>query len=399
VHFYDPHSDHSPPAGFASAFASDPYAGEIAYVDAQIGRLLDRIRERWGEQHLLLAITSDHGESLGEHGEITHSYSIYQATQRVPLILQGPGLPAGVVVSQPARLIDVAPTLLALSAAPALEAVEGRDLLPLIHGEEETPRSAYMETLATQLDHGWSPLIGIRSGRYKFIRAPRPELYDLVRDPAELRDLAHREPEVVRQLDRMLSERVSRMKEPPDGVSDAPRTVPDSERSQLESLGYVVPGGLASGAAMNLGVVGGLDPKDEMKILGVIASAHGAMSDGRTADALALLVAQGESGSAVAAMRAAAALSLRDFARAASDARAVLRVQPGRPDIEMILGKALEGTGDLAGAVSAYRRSIALDPSAAAAHRGMGRALMAVGDRKGATAAFERAGELAANDR
>jgi choline-sulfatase len=399
IHFYDPHSDHTPPPGFASAFASDLYAGEIAYVDSQIGRLLGRIRERWGSQRLLLAITSDHGESLGEHGEITHSYSIYEATQRVPLILQGPGLPVGAVVTQPARLIDVAPTLLALSAAPALEATDGRSLVSLIEGKEEIERTTYMETLATQLDHGWSPLLGMRSGRYKFIRAPRPELYDLVRDPAERRNRIDLEPAVASRLDEMLSERVARSQGLPHGVADAARTVPESERNQLESLGYVVPGGLALGASDKLGVVGGLDPKDEMEVLGVIASAHSAMSDGRTADALALLVAQGESGSAVAAMRAAAALSLRDYERAADDARAVLRVQPARPDIEMILGGALEGTADLAGALSAYRRSVALDPSSAAAHRGVGRALMGVGDRKGAIAAFERADQLTASDR
>lgn len=399
VHFYDPHSDHKPPSGFASAFASDLYAGEIAYVDAQIGRLLGRIRERWGSEELLLAITSDHGESLGEHGEITHSYSIYEATQRVPLILQGPGLPAGVVVSQLARLIDVAPTLLALSAAPALAAAEGRNLVPLIEGDEQAARSAYMETLATQLDHGWSPLLGIRSGRYKFIRAPHPELYDLVRDPAERSNRAEVEPDVASRLDRMLTEHLLTSEGRTRTTAEAPRTVTEIERQELESLGYAVPGGLASAAAANLGVVGGRDPKDEIGILGVIASAHGAMSDGRTADALALLEAQGESGSVVAAMRAAAALTLRDFERAETDARAVLRVQPRRPDIEMILGRALEGNGDVAGALAAYRRSVALDPSAAAAHRGVGRALMGLGDREGAMAAFERAGEPSAGDR
>lgn len=392
VHFYDPHSDHAPPPGFASAFASDPYAGEIAYVDAQIGRLLGGIRGRWGSEHLLLAITSDHGESLGEHGEITHSYTIYEATQRVPLILRGPGLPEGTVVSQMARLIDVAPTLLAISAAPALPDAEGRNLVPVIDGTDQEPRSAYMETLATQLDHGWSPLLGIRSGRYKFIRAPRPELYDLVRDPNEHHNLADVESDIVRRLDQILSEQ-----EHASWLQEAPRTIAENERRQLESLGYTVPGGLAGEAVARLGIVGGPDPKDEIEILGVIASAHGAMSDGRAADALALLAARGESGSVVAAMRAAAALTVGDFARAEQDARAVLRVQPRRPDIEMILGRALEGSGDAAGALAAYRRSIALDPTAASPHRGVGRALVALEDPEGARTAFGRADELSAS--
>jgi choline-sulfatase len=399
VHFYDPHTDHKPPRGFASAFASDPYAGEIAYVDAQLGRLLGRIRARWGPEQLLLAITSDHGESLGEHGEITHSYTIYEATQRIPLILSGAGLPAGAVVSQLARLIDVAPTLTALSGAPALAPTDGRSLVALIEGDEQLARSAYIETLATQLDHGWSPLIGIRSGRYKFIRAPRPELYDLVRDPAELRNRADVEPDVADRLDRTLTEYASSQNAEIHPAGVAPRPVPEAERRQLESLGYTVPGGLVMGAVASLGVVGGPDPKDEIGVLGVIASAQGAMADGRTADALALLEAQGGSGSVVAAMRAAAALSLRDFERAETDARAVLRVQARRPDIEMILGSALEGNGDVSGALAAYRRSVALDPSAAAPHRGIGRTLQALGDPHGATAAFARARALSAPGR
>lgn len=388
LHFYDPHSEYKPPSGFASAFASDPYAGEIAYVDWQIGRLLAAIRDRWGDDGLLVAITSDHGESLGEHGEINHSYTIYEATQHVPLILRGPGIPEGRVVSELVRLIDVAPTLLALSGAPALGSTDGRDLAPLLAGREETPRSGYMETLATQFDHGWSPLFGIRSGRYKFIRAPRPELYDLVRDPTEIHNQFEAEPEIAAQLDGLLAEHVST-----PGRTTAPhRTVPEAERRQLESLGYVVPGEPASG---RLGVVGGPDPKDRIGILGVIASAHAALSEGRPADALELLEAHEDSGSVVAAMRAAAALTVGDFARAARDAREVLRVQPKRPDIEMILARALEAGGDVSGALEAYRRCVALDPTAAAAHRGVGRTLLALGDREAATAAFQRADDLA----
>ncbi len=401
VHFYDPHSDHQPPSGFMSAFASDPYAGEIAYVDAQIGRLLGQIRQRWGPDDLMIAITSDHGESLGEHGEITHSYTIYEATQRVPLILQGPGIPAGTVVPELARLIDVAPTLLSLGGGPALPSADGRDLVPLIEGRERAARSGYMETLATQLDHGWSPLLAIRQGRHKFIRAPRPELYDLVRDPREEYNQAEVEPEIAAHLDRLLTERLatlSAVAEKTQRARPVTRTVPAAERRQLESLGYAVPGRPTNHALDALGVVGGPDPKDEIGILGVLASAHGALSEGRAADALELLVAHEDAGSAVAAVRAAAALTVGDFARAETDARAVLGVQPNRPDIELILGRSLEGTGDISGALQAYRRSLALDPSVIPAHRGVGRALLGLGDREGAQAAFARADHLVSEE-
>ena len=93
VHFYDPHMTYDPPAGFASAFSSRPYDGEIAFVDAQLGRLLEGLRARWGDAGLLVVVTSDHGESFGEHGDQTHSYLVYETTQRIPLLFAGPGMP------------------------------------------------------------------------------------------------------------------------------------------------------------------------------------------------------------------------------------------------------------------------------------------------------------------
>ena len=208
VHFYDPHATYDPPPGFASAFASRPYAGEIAFVDAQLGRLIAGIEERWSAEGLLIVVTSDHGESLNEHGEATHSYTIYDATQRVPLVMRGPGLPAGRVIEAPVRLIDVAPTLLGLVGAQPLTEATGRDLRPLIAGAERAGRVAYIETLATQLDYRWSPLLGLRTARFKYIRAPRPELYDLEADPDETSNLAADEPDRVASFERALEERL-----------------------------------------------------------------------------------------------------------------------------------------------------------------------------------------------
>ena len=207
VHLYDPHTAYDPPRGFASAFGTRPYDGEIAYADAEIGRLLAAVRERRGSDGLLVALTSDHGESLGAHGELTHGYSLYDATQRVPLILAGPEIPAGTVVSEVVRLKDVAPTLLAAVGAPALMGATGIDLLPHFAAPRSarwSPQIAYVETLATQLDFRWSPLKGLRTDRYKYVRAPRPELYDLHTDPNEMSNIASEEPERVDALAREL---------------------------------------------------------------------------------------------------------------------------------------------------------------------------------------------------
>ena len=165
VHLYDPHRDYDPPKAFLDVFPADAYAGEIAFADAEAGRLIDALRARWGRADTLVAMTSDHGESLGEHGESAHGYGIYDATQRIPLVISAPGLPPGLVVNAPVRLVDVAPTILALAAARALPDTSGRDLRPVWEGVEPTGRVAYLETLATRHDLGWSPLFGVPRGR------------------------------------------------------------------------------------------------------------------------------------------------------------------------------------------------------------------------------------------
>jgi len=370
VHFYDPHANYKPPPGFASAFASRPYAGEIAFTDAQLGRLVGELRERWPEGGTLLVVTSDHGESLGEHGEPTHSHSIYDATQLVPLLMRGPRVPRGRAVASPVRLVDVAPTLLALAGADPLPDVAGRDLRPLIDGSEAGERVAYLETLATRLDYGWSPLLGLRTARYKYIRAPRPELYDLRRDPAERRDLAAAKPEVVARLDRLLSQRLA--------ASAAPRAdarlavgLSEADRARLRSLGYVVPARAAAAAPSD--AVGGPDPKDEIGLLQVLGAAQKDADAGRLAAALERLAGVQDGGTATSAMRAAIAVATGDYALAERDARSVLGREPDRPDILIILGRALAGQGRLAEARAAFEAAALLDPGSSTAHRYLGR--------------------------
>jgi arylsulfatase A-like enzyme len=382
LHFYDPHANYKPPPGFASAFASRPYAGEIAFTDAQLGRLVRELRGRWPGGGTLLVVTSDHGESLGEHGEATHSYSIYDATQLVPLLMSGPGVPRGREVASPVRLVDVAPTLLALAGADPLPEVAGRDLRPLIDGSEADERAAYLETLATRIDYGWSPLLGLRTERFKYIRAPRPELYDLRDDPAERRDLAAAEPEVAARLDRLLSQRV--------GASAAPRAEPrlavgltEEDRARLRSLGYVVP--VAAAAATRFDEVGGPDPKDEIALLQLLVEAQKDVEAGRLTSALERLADVGDAGTAALAMRAAIAVATGDHALAERDARSVLGRQPDRPDILIILGRALAGQGRLRGARAAFEAALLLDPGSPTANTYLGRVTEAL-DRPAAAA-------------
>src|SRR5690606_25684469 len=203
----------------------------------------------------LIAVTSDHGESLGEHGEPTHSYGLYDATQHVPLLLAGPGVPAGLVVDAQVRLVDVAPTLLALAGAPPLAHVEGRSLAPLLSGAEEPERAAYLEPLAPRFDHGWSPLSALRSGGCESGRAPRPEHHALASDPGGTRNLAQDEPERLAALSARLGALLADA--PP---AAAPGALDPRARARLAALGYLI--GEPGDQELPLGVVDGADPKD-----------------------------------------------------------------------------------------------------------------------------------------
>jgi arylsulfatase A-like enzyme len=388
LHLYDPHAAYDPPAGFAAAFASDPYRGEIAFADHQVGRLLDAVRARFGADGLLVVATSDHGESLGEHGELRHSYGIYDATQRVPLILSGGGLPAGRVVAEPVRLVDVAPTLLAAVGAPPLPGVDGSALQPLLSGGADGERVAYVETFATRYDYGWSALQGLRSARFKYIRAPRPELYDLRADPGEQRDLAARMPEVVSELDAALTQRLAAPAAVAEDVA-----LPESERARLRALGYVAPDPAGVDLAQP---ISGPDPKDEIGLLKRLHRAERLALLGRHADAYATLRDLEDPAPAVAGLRATLALKAGDAAAAERDARTAATKEPRRADLRLVLGNALEAQGRDADARGAYEEATRLDAESVEAWRGVERTALRLRDAAGAERAHAAAEALAA---
>ena len=293
-------------------------------------------------------MTSDHGESFGEHGDQTHSYLVYETTQRVPLIFAGPGIPGGRTVAAPVGLVDVAPTVLALARAQPLPETAGRDLRPLFAGEQDAPENAYFETVAPQLDFGWSPLLGLRAGSLKYIRAPRPELYDLAADPAEQHSLAGERPELVASLDAALE---ARLRASPARAA-TPLAVSPSEREALARLGYLP----SQAAGAELGVVGGRDPKDQLEVIAEVGRAQVAMAEGRADEALARLRTLGDAGPSVAGLRAAAAVNAGEPAAAEQDARAALKASPRRDDYVSVLALALDAQGRGDEAVAELRK-------------------------------------------
>jgi len=391
VHFYDPHGSYDPPRGFRPkrpATSDRPedvgtveyakqvfpplYAGEIYFADTELGRLLRLLNRRFSDDRTLVVVTSDHGESLGEHGELTHTLTVYDATQKVPLLMAGPGVPVGHVVDAQVRLVDVAPTILSLSRLPAIERTTGQDLRPWMSGERTDELEAYVETLETNLAYGWSPVLGLRTGEYKYLRTARPELYALDTDPHELDDLAAGQPAKLKAFDAALDAHLV------DALPVVPNaTAPPEEIALLESLGYVVRA--SDGGEHPLGWVGGEDPKDALGIFIKILQARSKLSTGDVEEAREILDAVPEAGGWVAHARAEIELELGNAEQAERWAREVIAAQPHHAEGYLALGEALELQGRTEDAVAAYEEAARINPNEAASLVALARIAEAAG--------------------
>ena len=194
LHYYDAHAPYHPPPPFDKTFADDPYAGGIAYIDSWIGQVIDHLHQRGLYDNTLIIIVGDHGESLHEHDERTHSFFVYQSTLRVPLVIRAPHFGPGRPVAETVNLIDVMPTTLSLLGLVGPKRIEGFDLRECLEGKpwQGPVPTRYFESLEPAV-FDCCPLQGVVDGRWKYIHAPRPELYDLESDPEEHVNLAKKE--------------------------------------------------------------------------------------------------------------------------------------------------------------------------------------------------------------
>jgi arylsulfatase A-like enzyme/tetratricopeptide (TPR) repeat protein len=422
VHYFEPHSPYEPPAVLRARFAAHPYDGEVAAVDVEVGALLRRLEERGRRSNTVVLVTADHGESLGEHGEETHGVFVYEATLRVPLIVAGPGVSAGVVSRATARGIDLFPTLLDLAGVAVPGGVEGRSLRPALGGAALPDAPVYGESLFTRLNLGWAPLHSWRSGRFKLVDAPRPELFDLAADPGETKDVAAAHPDQVESLRRELRAALSAAERAQAGSPGPPTPYPDPETARrLAALGYLGGGGGGDGAA-----VSGRDPKDGIALvnrleravaeararpawaageLQAVLSADPGLSLARRYRAVALAGA----GDAAGAVRELQALEKASAARAddlvllaeclrlsgrAPEALAALdraaALGPVQPDALLTRAQVLIASGRAAEAQAAYERILAARRDDAAALRGLGDLALARGDVAGAESYYAR---------
>jgi choline-sulfatase len=378
VHFYDPHAPYDPPAPQREAFAGRAYEGEVAYADASLGRVLAAARARAGAR-LLVAVTADHGEGLGEHGERTHGFFVYGATLRVPLVLAGPGMPSGERRRGVARSVDILPTLLARLGVPTPPRLDGVDLLGA------RPNEAYAESLYPQT-LGWAPLRALRVGSLRYVDAPRPELYDLAADPGETRNrIAERAPEAERLRGALAVLRAQERAPSRAGVS-----AETAER--LGALGYV------SGAAAPAAGEALRDPKDALALWQRFEEASWTAARGDDAGALPVLRALVRDEPGNAAFRRALSTSLRRTGHAREAAALLAGGQAADATAWYERALALAEAGDVAQAVASDERALALDPSLPEVHNHLGVLRARRGEMPRALAAFDAVVRLDPNN-
>ncbi|HEY2932090.1 MAG TPA: sulfatase-like hydrolase/transferase [Acidobacteriota bacterium] len=279
AHYYDPHFPYDPPEPWRARYSTDAYAGEVAYTDEQAGRLLDWIEKKNLKERTLVILLSDHGESLGEHGENTHGVFLYDSTMHIPLIAAGPGIPAGKVISRQVRSIDLLPTVADYISLKAGDKVQGVSLLPAImSGQPVRSNYCYMETLYPKTHLGWSELRGMRTDEWKLIIAPKPELYRLGTDRQENLNVVKRYPSDADRLQKKIWEIAGAPGEKPK-LQYHP--VDEQTRQALQSLGYV-----SAGSPRELRIdMSGPDPKDRVEVLKGMDQAADLMNHDRFEDA------------------------------------------------------------------------------------------------------------------
>ena len=391
VHLYDPHEPYAPPDEYRRR-APTAYAGEVMYADSQVERLLESLDALGLRRTTAIAYLADHGESLGDHGESTHGIFLYGATLDVPLILAPPsgaepGSPAlalaGRRVRGLARLVDVTPTLLDLVGLPVPAGLDGASLLPMVAHEGalaaastaigspvgpkdtvDVPSDAlvgpvsYAETYYPRFHYSWSELFAVETGLWKYVRAPRPELYDLRADPKEQKDVSGQYPRVAATLAAHL-EAMNLLKA---GDEPKPGKIDPEVLERLQALGYVG-GNDSTGQSAPRRKGPRPDPKDQLPLLQELVQAQALRDAGRLDDAARRL-------------------------------EALVRKDPDNPAVHLALSSVYFRRKDAPAAILAGRRAVELNPESAVAVLDLAFAYQAAGRVDEAAPGFERVLEL-----
>jgi arylsulfatase A-like enzyme/Flp pilus assembly protein TadD len=337
-HIYEPHKPYAPPERFKSM---DAYDGEVAYADEIVGRLLQDLKRRGWYDNATVIVLSDHGEGLGDHGELEHGLFVYDEVIRVPWIMKLPASRSGGrQIAAPIQHLDLMPTLLTSAGLPPMPSLRGRDLTALLnHRGQLAPQGIYSEALYPRYHFGWSELLSLTDERYRFIKAPREELYDLDRDPDEKQNIVAERSQAASAMRSALDALVA------GRAIDAPSAVSAEDRQRLAALGYV---GTQSSSSSTQSGATLPDPKDMAPVLR------------KYREAVDLLEA-------------------REFADGADALGTVLKDNPGMTDVWLQYAGVLTKLGRDADALRAYQQVIRLKPEEPAGLLGATAALIALG--------------------
>ncbi len=368
VHFYDPHHPYEPPEPFRGHL-SDPYDGEIAFTDSQVARLLDWLVAAKRRDHTLVVAVGDHGEAFEEHGETQHGLFVYATTMQVPLIISLPSaLPQPRVISADVGLIDVFPTIIELLGSQPRPGVEGISLAGACRTGSVTVRPIYGESYYSRLAYGWAALRSITTREWKYINAPRPELYDRLVDAGELTNVAADRPSVTSELRAELQVVSERMV--PRGGQVTP---PDPETiKRLETLGYLA-GGTTAPDIDEIG--SGRDPKDMIGAYRAHMRALRQLGKGHLEAAITImepLVRESPESSQFHATLGRAYLDSGRAGEAQASYETALRSDPDNADWLCALGDAYRRQRKNAQAIETYKRALASAPGYGQAHSRLG---------------------------
>jgi arylsulfatase A-like enzyme/Flp pilus assembly protein TadD len=429
MHLYDPHFPYRPPSPYSEQYAGRLYDGEIAFADAQVGRLIRFLKEKGLYQNTLIVLSGDHGESLGEHGEKTHGFFIYNATLHVPLIFHLPHSSAH-SVRDPVNLADLMPTVLKILKIDVPSQVQGSDLLPLISGKTQEARRLYAESFLARLHFNWSELRGVESAGYHFIDAPKPELYDLSKDPGETRNLFAEKKAVGEEMRAQLAALIRQYSA---GQELAEKTGLDPAlMERLKSLGYA---GFSGGSSPTVSDRSLPDPKDRVQTYELFSDAMSDSQHGQYPQSVEKLnaVLKTEPDSVPPHyLQGLNYYRMQEFAKAVTEFERVLQLSPDYALAAFHLGLAyartnqfdnaiasfkrtleLDGTNFTAAydlglsyvqkqmtneAASAFRQSVTVAPDYAPAHRALGELLLSQGEVDEALKELSRAAELNPGD-
>jgi arylsulfatase A-like enzyme/Flp pilus assembly protein TadD len=389
VHLYDPHDPYEPPPPFSETYKDRLYDGEIAYADSALANFLDFIKAHGWYSNSVLILVGDHGEGLGEHGEDTHGIFLYDSTTHVPLIIKLPrSANSGHVVSAQVRTTDILPTVLDLVSVAAPARLDGESLRSYLDSSGKGDRVVFGET-DYPLRFGWAPLRSVRAEGFKFIEAPRPELYDLKADPAESKNTYAPWDRTVQEFRRQLA--ALKAKLPPAAPSAA--AVPQGTVDELKALGYL--GRADVGSSTDAPEPSLLpDPKDKIQEQNLLHVALLADEDGRSADAgVALEKVLELDPKDPTALRQLGEIEFKagEYSLAATHLRSAREVRPDDANAAFLEGQAREKAGDASGARDALEQSLKLVPGQLPARLLLGKVYLQLKNADAAEDQFEAA--------